>query len=77
MAAAIVCRPSKPPTIQILARPTQQESARVDRQPRNGEKITRCSRKIDTPKAKALFKYSARRIAKMEAISVAKAKLYK
>jgi hypothetical protein len=40
------------------------------------KKITKASRKIDTPKSKKLFKYSAQRIAKMESISVARAKLY-
>jgi hypothetical protein len=39
-------------------------------------KITKASRKINTPKSKKLFKYSAQRIAKMETISVARAKLY-
>ena len=43
----------------------------------NPQQITRASRKIDTPKAKKLFKYSAERIANMESISVAKAKFYK
>jgi hypothetical protein len=41
------------------------------------KKITKASRKIDTAKGKELFKYSAERIAKMELISTAKAKLYK
>jgi hypothetical protein len=41
------------------------------------KKINRASRQIGTPKSKALFKYSAARIAAMDRVSIARAKYYK
>jgi hypothetical protein len=40
------------------------------------KRIARGSRKVNTPKAKALFKYSAERIVAMDRYSIAKAKFY-
>jgi hypothetical protein len=40
------------------------------------KKITEGSRKVNTPEAEALFKYSAERIIAMDRHSIARAKLY-
>jgi hypothetical protein len=70
--------PSKPPTIQNLGRADSSKSLRewIDSL-EAAKRITKESRRINTPKAKALFKYSTQRIAAMDQLSVAKAKLYK
>jgi hypothetical protein len=70
--------PSKPPTIQNIGKADTGKSLRewIDSL-EAPKKITKESRRINTPKAKALFKYSAQRIAAMDKLSVAKAKLYK
>jgi hypothetical protein len=70
--------PSKPPTIQNIGKADSSKSLRewIDSL-EAPKRITKDSRKINTPKAKALFKYSAQRIAAMDKLSVAKAKLYK
>jgi hypothetical protein len=70
--------PSKPPTIQNIGKADSSKSLRewIDSL-EAPKKITKESRRINTPKAKALFKYSAQRIAAMDKLSVAKAKLYK
>jgi hypothetical protein len=69
---------SKPPTIQNIGKADSSKSLRewIDSL-EAPKRITKDSRKINTPKAKALFKYSAQRIAAMDKLSVAKAKLYK
>jgi hypothetical protein len=70
--------PSKPPTIQNIGKADSSKSLRewIDSL-EAPKRITKESRRINTPKAKALFKYSAQRIAVMDQLSVAKAKLYK
>jgi hypothetical protein len=70
--------PSKPPTIQNIGKADSSKSLRewIDSL-EAPKKVTKESRRINTPKAKALFKYSAQRIAAMDKLSVAKAKLYK
>ncbi len=70
--------PSKPPTIQNIGKADSSKSLRewIDSL-EAAKKVTKESRKINTPKAKALFKYSGQRIAAMDRLSVAKAKLYK
>jgi hypothetical protein len=70
--------PSKPPTIQDIGKADSSKSLRewIDSL-EAPKRITKASRKINTPKAKALFKYSAQRIAAMDQLSIAKAKLYK
>jgi hypothetical protein len=70
--------PSKPPTIQNIGKADTGKSLRewIDSL-EAPKRITKESRRINTPKAKALFKYSAQRIAAMDKLSVAKAKLYK
>jgi hypothetical protein len=70
--------PSKPPTIQNIGKADTSKSLRewIDSL-EAPKRITKESRRINTPKAKALFKYSAQRIAAMDKLSVAKAKLYK
>jgi hypothetical protein len=70
--------PSKPPTIHNIGKADSSKSLRewIDSLGA-AKKITRASRKVNTPKAKALFKYSAKRIVAMDSLSIAKAKLYK
>jgi hypothetical protein len=70
--------PSKPPTIHNIGKADSSKSLRewIDSLGA-AKKITRDSRKVNTPKAKALFKYSAKRIVAMDSLSIAKAKLYK
>jgi hypothetical protein len=70
--------PSKPPTIQNIGKADSSKSLRewIDSL-EAPKKVTKESRRINTTKAKALFKYSAQRIAAMDKLSVAKAKLYK
>jgi hypothetical protein len=70
--------PSKPPTIQNLGKADSTKSLRewIDSL-QVPKRITKESRRINNPKARALFKYSAQRIAAMDRFSVAKAKLYK
>jgi hypothetical protein len=70
--------PSKPPTIQNLGKADSTKSLRewIDSL-QAPKRITKDSRRINNPKAKALFKYSSQRIAAMDRFSVAKAKLYK
>lgn len=70
--------PSKPPTIQDIGKADSSKSLRewIDSL-EAAKKITRASRKVNTPKVKALIKYSAKRIVAMDQLSIAKAKLYK
>jgi hypothetical protein len=70
--------PSKPPTIQNIGKADSSKSLRewIDSL-EAAKRITKESRRINTPKAKTLFKYSAQRIAAMDKLSVARAKLYK
>jgi hypothetical protein len=70
--------PSKPPTIQNIGPASSSKSLRewIDSLGA-AKKITKGSRKIDTPEEQAMFNYSAKRIAAMDRLSVAKAKLYK
>jgi len=70
--------PSKPPTIQNLGKADSSKSLRewIDSL-EAAKRINKNSRKIDTPKTKALFEYSAKRIAAMDHLSITKAKLYK
>ena len=70
--------PSKPPTIQNIGKADSSKSLRewIDSL-EAAKKITRASRKVKTPKVKALIKYSAKRIVAMDELSIAKAKLYK
>jgi hypothetical protein len=70
--------PSKPPTIQNLGKADSTKSLRewIDSL-QVPKRITKESRRINNPKARALFKYSSQRIAAMDRFSVAKAKLYK
>jgi hypothetical protein len=68
---------SKPPTIQSIGQADSSKSLREWIDSREAaNKITAASRKVNTPRAKALFKYSAKRLVAMEKLSVAKAKLY-
>lgn len=69
--------PSKPPTIRNIGKADPSKSLRewIDGIPAT-KKITTASRKNDTTKSKLLFKYSAKRIAAMERVSAARAKLY-
>jgi hypothetical protein len=69
--------PSKPPTIQNIGKADSSKSLRewIDSL-EAAKRITKASRKINTPKAKALFKYSTQRIAAMDQLSIARAKLY-
>jgi hypothetical protein len=70
--------PSKPPTIKNIGTADSDKSLRewIDSLAPT-KKLTTASRKVDTPKAKALFKYSAKRLVAMDRLSVAKAKFYK
>jgi hypothetical protein len=70
--------PSKPPTIQNIGKADGGKSLRewIDGLAA-AKTINKASRKVDTPKAKALFAYSAKRIVAMDRLSIAKAKLYK
>ena len=70
--------PSKPPTIQNIGKADSGKSLRewIDGLAA-AKRINRASRKVDTPKAKALFDYSAKRLAAMDRLSIAKAKFYK
>jgi len=69
--------PSKPPLIQNIGQADSNKSLRewIDSLPA-AKKITQASRKVNTPKARALFKYSAKRLIAMDRLSIAKAKLY-
>jgi hypothetical protein len=70
--------PSKPPTIHNIGKADSSKSLRewIDSL-EAAKRITKDSRKVNTTKAKALFKYSAKRIVAMESLSIARAKLYK
>ena len=70
--------PAKPPTIQNIGKADSGKSLRewIDGLAPTKE-ITGASRKINTPNAKALFQYSAKRIIAMDELSIAKAKLYR
>ena len=70
--------PSKPPTIQNIGKADSGKSLRewIDSL-EAAKRITKASRKVNTPKVKALIKYSARRIVALDQLSIAKAKLYK
>jgi len=70
--------PTKPPTIQNIGKADSSKSLRewIDSL-EAAKRINKASRKIDTPKEKALFKYSAKRLVAMDQLSIAKAKLYK
>jgi hypothetical protein len=69
--------PKEGPYIQNIGQADNTKSLRewIDSLPSTRE-ITKASRKVDTPKAEALFKYSAERIIAMDNHSIAKAKLY-
>jgi hypothetical protein len=69
--------PSKPPSIQDIGQADSSKSLRewIDSL-EAARKITQASRKVNTPKGKALFKYSAKRLVDMDRLSIAKAKLY-
>jgi len=68
----------RPPTIHNIGKADSSKSLRewIDGL-EAPMKITKASRKINTPKAKALFKYSAKRLVAMDEYSIAKAKLYR
>lgn len=70
--------PSKPPTIQNIGKADSGKSLRewIDGLAA-AKRINRASRKVNTPQAKALFDYSAKRIVAMDRLSIAKAKFYK
>jgi hypothetical protein len=70
--------PSQPPSIQDLGPADPKKSLRewIDGLAAS-RKSHRSSRTIDTPKQKNLFDYSAKRIAELERVAVAKAKFYK
>jgi hypothetical protein len=70
--------PSQPPTIQNIGKADSSKSLRewIDSL-EAARKITKASRKVNTPKVKALIKYSAKRIVALDQLSIAKAKLYK
>jgi hypothetical protein len=70
--------PSKPPTIQNIGKADSTKNLRewIDSL-KPVKKIYTASRKVHSPKAKALFKYSAERLAAMDRLAIAKAKLYK
>lgn len=70
--------PSKPPTIQNIGKADSGKSLRewIDGLAA-AKTINKASRKVNTPQAKALFDYSAKRIVAMDRLSIAKAKLYK
>jgi hypothetical protein len=70
--------PSKPPTIKNIGTADSSKSLREWIDSLEAAKdITRESRKVNTPETKALFDYSAKRLAAMDRLSIAKAKLYK
>jgi hypothetical protein len=69
--------PSKPPTIQALPMPDADKSLREWIDGLAGAKqMGTVSRKVKTSKEKALVKYSAKRLAAMDKISIAKARRY-
>lgn len=70
--------PSKPPTIQNIGKADSGKSLRewIDGLAA-AKTINKASRKVNTPQAKALFDYSAKRLVAMDRLSIAKAKLYK
>jgi hypothetical protein len=69
--------PSKPPTIQNLPMPAADKSLREWIDGLAGAKqMGTISRKVQTPKEKALVKYSAKRLAAMDKISIARGRLY-
>jgi len=70
--------PSKPPFIQNIGTADSKKSLRewIDGL-EAARKINKASRKSKSPEAKAVLEYSAKRIAAMDRLSVAKAKLYK
>jgi hypothetical protein len=70
--------PSKPPTIQNIGKADSSKNLRewIDGLAA-AKRITKASRKVKTPKDRALFKYSAKRLVAMDRLSIAKAKLYK
>ena len=70
--------PSKPPTIQNIGKADSGKSLRewIDGLAA-AKRINKASRKVNTPQAKALFDYSAKRLVAMDRLSIAKAKLYK
>jgi hypothetical protein len=70
--------PSKPPTIQNIGKADSGKSLRewIDSL-EAARKMTTASRGVKTPKVKALMKYSAQRVAALDKLSVARAKLYK
>jgi hypothetical protein len=70
--------PSKPPEIQDIGKADSNKSLRewIDSL-EAAKRITRkASRQLDSPKAKATMKYSAKRIAAMDRLSIARAKFY-
>ncbi len=69
--------PSKPPTIKNIGKADPSKSLRewMDSLAA-AQQINRDSRKVNTPKAKALMKYSANRLAALDRVSIAKGKLY-
>ena len=70
--------PSKPPVIQNIGKADQTKSLRewIDGLERT-RKLNQASRKIKSREAKALFNYSAKRIAALDHLSVTRAKLYR
>jgi len=69
--------PSRPPTIQNIGKADQSKSLRewIDGLARSRQ-INKDSRKINNREARALFSYSAKRIAAMDRHAAVKAKLY-
>jgi hypothetical protein len=69
--------PTQPPFIQNIGQANSGKSLRewIDSLSPT-MKVTKDSRKVDTPEAEALFKYSAARIIAMDRHSIARAKLY-
>jgi hypothetical protein len=69
--------PNQPPSIHDLGKADEKKSLRewIDSLPK-AKKMTRESRKSKTAAAKALLKYSEKRIAELDRIAVAKAKWY-
>lgn len=71
--------PSQPPTIQDLGNPDSSKSLRewLDSLEAAKKLKQKASREVDSPKAMATMDYSIKRIAAMDRIAIAKAKLYK
>jgi hypothetical protein len=69
--------PFQPPTIQNIGKADSSKSLRewIDSL-EAAKKITKASRTVQTPEARALFEYSAKRLVAMDHLSITRAKLY-